>query len=148
MNQEVVLLIVEDDPGHVALIRRNLKRAGLANQTVHLVDGQAALDFLFCEGDEPHREEGTAYLILLDIRMPKVDGVEVLRRVRADPFLRKIPIIMLTTTDDPREVGRCYDLGCSSYITKPVDYDSFVSAIRNLGLFLTVVKVPTVARED
>jgi CheY-like chemotaxis protein len=85
------------------------------------------------------------YLILLDIRMPKVDGIEVLRRVKADPDLRKIPVIMLTTTDDHREVERCHQLGCSVYIQKPVDYDKFAEAIRRLGLFVTLLLVPPVS---
>ena len=84
-------------------------------------------------------------LLLLDINMPRVDGVEVLRQLKANPATAQIPVIMLTTTDDPREVRRCYDLGCSSYVTKPVAYEKFVEAIRHLGLFLSIVEVP---RED
>jgi CheY-like chemotaxis protein len=91
--------------------------------------------------------QGRCYLLLLDIKMPKVDGVEVLRQIKSDPELRKIPVIMLTTTDDPREVDRCHTLGCSSYIAKPVDYDKFVMAIRQLGLFLAIVEVPRIDGE-
>jgi CheY-like chemotaxis protein len=80
--------------------------------------------------------------------MPKVDGVDVLRRVKASPDLRKMPVVMITTTDDPQEVDRCHDLGCSSYITKPIDYDKFVAAIRQLGLFLMVVKLPQINGSD
>ena len=76
--------------------------------------------------------------------MPKIDGVEVLRRVKADEELKKIPVIMITTTDDPREVERCHELGCSNYLTKPIDYEKFVDAMRKLGLFLLVVQVPTI----
>jgi CheY-like chemotaxis protein len=83
--------------------------------------------------------------LLLDINMPRVDGVEVLRRLKADPKTDQLPVLMLTTTDDPREVQRCYELGCSSYVTKPVEYDRFVEAVRRLGLFLSIVQVP---RED
>ena len=81
-------------------------------------------------------------LLLLDIKMPRVDGVEVLRQVRADPKTATLPVIMLTTTDDPREIDRCYQLGCNVYVTKPVDYQAFVEAIKRLGLFLQVVAVP------
>ena len=81
-------------------------------------------------------------LLLLDIKMPRVDGIEVLRQLKADPETAMIPVIMLTTTDDPREVKRCYELGCSVYITKPVDYQAFVEAINRLGLFLQVVRIP------
>jgi CheY-like chemotaxis protein len=93
---------------------------------------------------ERQRVLGTPYLLLLDIGMPEVDGVEVLRRIKADPELKTMPVIMITTTDDPREVGRCHELGCSNYVTKPLDYNQFVEAIRRLGLFLLVVEVPKI----
>jgi CheY-like chemotaxis protein len=144
MNNEVVILIAEDDEGHAGLIRKNLARAGIANQLLHFKDGQEIMDFLFRKGDGQKRQSGTAYVLLLDIRMPKIDGVEVLEQVKADPELRKIPVIMITTTDDPREVEKCHALGCSNYIAKPIDYENFVNAIRQLGLFLAVVEVPKV----
>ena len=84
------------------------------------------------------------YLVLLDIRMPKVDGIEVLRRIKVDAELRKVPVIMLTTTDDAREVERCHQLGCNVYIQKPIDYDKFTEAIRRLGLFMPLMLVPPV----
>lgn len=143
-NQDMVILLAEDDEGHAGLIRKNLKRAGIVNPVKHFKDGQAVLDFLFHEGEGPWREAGAAYILLLDIRMPRLDGIEVLARIKADPELRKMPVIMVTTTDDPRDVARCHDLGCSNYVTKPVDYDKFVTAIRNLGLFLSVVQVPEI----
>src|SRR5438105_2003731 len=122
MKQEVVILIAEDDAGHARLIEKNLSRAGLNNQIVRFENGQAILDFLLCRGPGPKRTPETPYLLLLDIRMPKVDGVEVLRQIKGHPELRKMPVSMLTTTDDPREVGRCHELGCNNYIVKPVDY--------------------------
>lgn len=148
MHQDVVILVAEDDEGHAGLIKKNLARAGIVNEMLHFRDGQAILDFLFRQGKEPHRQPRTAYVLLLDIRMPKVDGVQVLEQVKADPELRKLPVIMITTTDDPREVERCHALGCSNYITKPIDYDNFVSAIRQLGLFLAVVQVPKIDGES
>jgi CheY-like chemotaxis protein len=144
MNQEVVILIAEDDEGHAGLIRKNLSRSGIINETQQFSDGQKVLDFLFKKGNGPVRESGRAYVLLLDIRMPSVDGVEVLSRVKADPELSKIPVVMITTTDDPREIAHCHKLGCSSYISKPVDYEAFVEAIRQLGLFLSIVQVPVV----
>ncbi|WP_224747027.1 response regulator [Pelovirga terrestris] len=144
MNQEVIILIAEDDEGHALLIRKNLTRAGITNRIIHFKDGQEVLDFLFCRGDGPQRKPGEAYVLLLDIRMPKLDGTEVLEQVKADPELRKIPVVMITTTDDPREIDRCHQLGCSNYITKPVEYEGFVNAIRQLGLFLAVVQVPSI----
>jgi len=142
MQKEMVILIAEDDMGHAALIQKNLRRAGITNQFIHFKDGEQTLDFLFRRTQEPRLVSGTPYLLLLDIRMPRVDGVEVLRQVKQDRELKKMPVIMLTTTDDPREVENCYSLGCSNYIAKPVDYDNFVQAIQQLGLFLLVVKVP------
>ncbi|MFO7728324.1 MAG: response regulator [Desulfonatronovibrio sp.] len=143
MNQEVVILIAEDDEGHAGLIRKNLLRAGIVNKILHFRDGQQILDFLLRTGQGPKREIHGSYVLLLDIRMPKLDGAQVLALVKADPELRKIPAIMITTTDDPREVDRCHALGCNNYITKPIEYENFVQAIRQLGLFLSVVQVPT-----
>lgn len=144
MKVEPIIIIVEDDEGHAILIRENLEAAGLNNRMLHFRDGQAALDFFFKPGVSPGRVPGQVYLVLLDIRMPKVDGIEVLRRLKADPDLRKLPVIMLTTTDDAREVERCHQLGCSVYIQKPVDYDRFADAIRRLGMFVTLMLVPPV----
>ena len=147
MKKEVVILIAEDDEGHASLIRKNLNRAGITNEIQHFKDGQEILDFLMGDNNGHHRKSGTAYLLLLDIRMPKVDGVEVLRQVKQDEELRKIPVIMITTTDDPREVEKCHKLGCSNYITKPIDYDKFVESIKQLGLFLMVVEIPALDGE-
>ena len=142
MPKEVVILIADDDAGHTRLIEKNLQRAGLHNSILRFENGQDILDFLFCWGEGPKRESDTPYLLLLDIRMPKVDGVEVLRQLKADPDLRKQPVSMLTTTDDPREVARCHELGCNNYIVKPVGYDKFAEAINQLGLFISLVQVP------
>jgi CheY-like chemotaxis protein len=142
---ELVILMAEDDDGHAFLVRQNLQDAGIANEIIHVRDGQEALDFVRAAGTYRDRVPSGPLLLLLDINMPLMDGVEVLRQLKNDPAHAQVPVIMLTTTDDPREVRRCYDLGCSSYVTKPVDYTKFVEAIRRLGLFLTIVKVP---RED
>jgi CheY-like chemotaxis protein len=147
MTREVVVLIAEDDAGHARLIEKNLARAGLHNPIQRFENGQAVLDFLLQRGKGPTRADDTAYLLLLDIRMPQVDGVAVLRQLKEHSELRKIPVIMLTTTDDPREVERCHALGCSSYIVKPVDYDKFAEAIKNMGLFISLVEVPEIKTE-
>jgi CheY-like chemotaxis protein len=141
-NREVVILIAEDDPGHARLIEKNLTRAGLNNGIQRFEHGQAVLDFLFRNGRGPHRQPDTPYLLLLDIRMPQVDGVEVLSRIKADRELRKMPVIMLSTTDDPREVERCHAIGCSNYIIKPVDYDKFADSVKSLGLYISLLRVP------
>ena len=143
MTNEVIILIADDDHGHVRLIEKNLVRAGLHNPIERFENGQAALDFLFGRGVR-QRARGASYLLLLDIRMPQVDGVEVLRQVKADPELKKMPVIMLTTTDDPREVERCHALGCSNYIVKPVDYEKLSEAIKQFGMFISLVQVPEI----
>ncbi|MEX2382707.1 MAG: response regulator [Opitutales bacterium] len=144
MNSDVVILIADDDSGHTRLVEKNLERAGLRNPIMKFADGQDILDFLFGDGSGLKREDKAGYLLLLDIRMPRVDGVEVLRKVKQDDQLKKIPIIMLTTTEDPREVSRCHELGCNNYIVKPVDYEKFAEAIKQLGTFINLVQVPPV----
>ena len=144
MKKEAIIIIAEDDEGHAELIRKNLKRSGIINEILHFKDGQEILDFLLRKGNGPHRKKDMGYLLLLDIRMPKVDGIEVLQQIKQDNELRKMPVIMITTTDDPREVEKCHAIGCSSYLTKPVDYVKFVDAVRQLGLFLMIVEVPKI----
>jgi CheY-like chemotaxis protein len=146
-KNEVVILIAEDDEGHASLITKNLRRAGISNEMLIFKDGQETLSFLFRKGKGLQRVPGTRYLLLLDIRMPRVDGIEVLRQIKQDKQLCKLPVIMITTTDDPKEVENCHRLGCSNYITKPVDYDKFTRVIRQLGLFLLVVEVPRIDGE-
>jgi CheY-like chemotaxis protein len=141
-NEAMVILLAEDDEGHALLVQKNIARAGIVNQVVHVTDGQQALDYVRREGKFADRPIGGPLLVVLDINMPRVDGVEVLTRVKADEATAKIPVIMLTTTDDPREIERCYSTGCSVYVTKPVEYDAFVEAIKRLGLFLQVVQIP------
>lgn len=139
----LVILLAEDDPGHATLIRRNLRRAGVVNEVVWAKDGQEALDYVRREGEHLGCGGGGGCLvILLDINMPKVDGPEVLRQLKANEKTKQIPVVMLTTTDDPREIERCYELGCSVYVTKPVEYEKFREAVRQLGLFLQFVEVP------
>ncbi len=143
MTDDVIILIAEDDDGHFSLIRKNLMRAGVANEIVRFCNGQETLDFLF-GNDGKVVEDRSAYVLILDIRMPKIDGLKVLERMRQDERLRRIPVIILTTAADPAEVERCHRLGCSIYIVKPVEYDDFVDAIRKVGSFLSIVSVPRI----
>jgi len=142
LPQPMHIILVEDDDGHAALVEKNLRRAGLVNGYTRFRDGQEVVDKLM--GPDAAKDSGltSTSVVLLDINMPKLDGIEVLRRLRADERTAMVPIIMLTTTDNPREIQKCYELGCNVYVTKPVEYDSFVDAIRRLGLFLQVVKLP------
>ena len=139
--ESVNIVVVEDDDGHATLIERNLRRAGLTNPVVRLRDGQEALDYFFAGTGTAALPDAADSVLLLDINMPRVDGIDVLRRLKADARTARIPTIMLTTTDDPREIERCYQLGCNVYITKPVEYDAFMEAIRRLGFFLQIVRI-------
>jgi len=140
--EAVTILLVEDDPGHARLVEKNLRRSNVANTVTLLHDGQQAVDYLFSEGEYAGVEPPTPVLMLLDLNMPVLDGYQVLKRMKSDARTKCIPVIILTTTDDRREVARCYDLGCNVYVTKPVGYDQFCEAIRKIGLFLSVVTVP------
>jgi CheY-like chemotaxis protein len=139
----MTILLAEDDPGHATLVRRNLKRAGVLNEVVWVQNGKEALDYVRSEGayDGQQRDEGL--IVLLDINMPVMDGVEALERLKADEGTKNVPVMMLTTTDDPREIERCYRLGCSVYITKPVEYEAFREAVKRLGMFLEFVSAPS-----
>lgn len=139
-GREVTILIAEDDDDHADLVMRNLKRAGLVNRMMRFRDGEETLSFLDEQLEAEHRRG--AFMLLLDLRMPGVDGIEVLNRVKSSPRLRRMPVIVLTTTDDPEDVRRCHDLGCNSYITKPVAIEKFMEAVTSLGQFIKVVEVP------
>lgn len=139
----MVILMAEDDSGHATLVRRNLRRAGIVNEVVWVKNGQEALDYVHSEGSYANDERAELLVVLLDINMPVMDGVEALRQLKANEKTKKIPVIMLTTTDDPREIEHCYELGCSVYVTKPVEYEQFREAITQLGMFLQFVSVPS-----
>ncbi len=145
LGEDVVILIAEDEKGHALLIERNLRRSGIENSVVRFRDGQEVLDFFFEE--ESSFDPGRGYLLLLDIRMPKIKGTQVLQRIKEHAELRIIPVIMITTNDDMEEVHHCYQLGCNGFITKPIIYDRFIDTIRQLGWFLKTLQIPRV-RDD
>ena len=139
-HRSVSIVMIEDDEGHARLIEKNIRRAGILNDIKHFTDGTSALDFLF------NHKEGPA-LVLLDLNLPDMSGTDILAKIKADGPLKRTPVVVLTTTDDKVEIQRCYDLGCNVYITKPVNYESFAQAIRQLGLFLSVIQVPDLEGE-
>ncbi len=141
-HQSVGIVMIEDDAGHARLIEKNIRRAGISNDIKHFLDGTSALDYLFNDASGPSHN-GPA-LVLLDLNLPDMSGTSILEKIKQDETLHRTPVVVLTTTDDKVEIQRCYDLGCNVYITKPVNYESFADAIRQLGLFLSVIQVPSV----
>ena len=139
--KKLVILIAEDDDGHAELIQSGLVDSGICNPIIRFSNGEDVWQFLSGTSDKAVRDERNNYLLLLDINMPKMDGIEVLRRLKSDDDLKEIPVMMLTTTDDPREVEACYKIGCNIYITKPVDFVAFTETLNRLGLFIQVVKI-------
>jgi CheY-like chemotaxis protein len=137
LNNAVHLLIVEDDDNHAELIQCHLAEVGIKNNIIRFNNGEEAWDFL----NNKQTASNKCYLILLDIRMPKMSGVELLTKIKEDDSLKKIPIIMLTTTDDDREIDECYRLGCNCYITKPLDFKKFTETLTRLGLFLQIIQL-------
>jgi len=126
------ILLAEDDDGHALLVQSALKKAGFHNRVVRFRDGQETLDFFF-GADNPRETGASPMVLLLDIRMPKVDGIEVLRRIRERAELNTLPVIMVTTMDDPGEMTRCLELGCNFYMVKPVDWKLFHAALTGLA---------------
>lgn len=136
--KELVILIAEDDDGHAELIQSGLVESGVRNKIIRFSNGEDAWNFLYASKKQ---KDSKYYLLLLDIQMPQMDGVEVLRLIKSDPKLKEMPVIILTTTDDPREIEECYQIGCNIYITKPVDFVKFAETLNHLGLFLQIIKV-------
>jgi len=139
--RDLVILIAEDDDGHAELIKEGLEDAGVCNKTIRFSNGEEVWQFLSGSGENGVRDRSKSYLLLLDINMPKMDGFEVLKNIKQSDELKDIPVMMLTTTDDPREVEECYKLGCNMYITKPVEFSKFAETLKRLGLFIQIVKV-------
>jgi CheY-like chemotaxis protein len=141
-HQTVSIVMIEDDEGHARLIEKNIRRAGISNDIRHFVDGTSALEYLVNSPDGPAHNGPS--MVLLDLNLPDMSGTTILEKIKSDEKLHRTPVVVLTTTDDKVEIQRCYDLGCNVYITKPVNYESFADAIRQLGLFLAVIQVPEV----
>jgi CheY-like chemotaxis protein len=131
----VEILLVEDNPNDLELALRALRKHKLANDIQVARDGEEALQFLFCKGPYAGRVEGNPRLVLLDLKLPKVDGLEVLRELRADPCTKRVPVVVLTSSREERDIVESYNLGVNSYVVKPVEFDKFVAAISEVGLY-------------
>ncbi|KAA0701158.1 response regulator [Neorhizobium sp. P12A] len=140
----VKIVMIEDDEGHARLIEKNIRRAGVTNELVPFVTGGEALDYLLGPDGTGEVWRGQPILILLDLNLPDMSGLDILERIKANAHMRRIMVIVLTTTDDPREIARCYDLGANVYVAKPMQYDKFVHAIQQLGMFVSIMKIPEV----
>ena len=139
---EIEILLVEDSVSDAELTIRALKKHNMANKLVHLENGAEALDYLFANGAYSEREvKNVPKLILLDINMPKVGGIEVLKQIKGDERTRKIPVIMLTSSKEDPDIDKCYDLGANSYVVKPVGFESFMKAVSELGMYLSLIHI-------
>lgn len=143
--EPIVIVMIEDDEGHARLIEKNIRRAGVTNAMVPFRTGLKALSYLLGPDASGKVHAGKHLLILLDLNLPDMSGIDILARLRESEHLRHVMVIVLTTTDDPAEIRRCYDLGANAYVAKPMQYDKFVNAIQQLGMFLSVVTVPEVS---
>jgi len=142
MTMPVTIIMIEDDEGHARLIERNIRRSGVNNDIIPFTNGTDAMNYLFGVDGSGQTRKGQALLILLDLNLPDMTGIDILRQIKESKSLKSAPVVVLTTTDDSQEIKRCYELGCNVYITKPVNYESFANAIRQLGLFFSVIQVP------
>ena len=136
------ILMVEDDPKDVELTLTALEDYNLANEVVVARDGQQALDYLYCRGEYTTRSKDNPAVMLLDLKLPKVDGLEVLKQVKSDEDLRVIPVVVLTSSKEEKDMVASYKLGVNAYVVKPVDFHEFVNAIKELGVFWAVINEP------
>jgi CheY-like chemotaxis protein len=142
--EQVEILLVEDNPLDAELTTRALQNGGLANKLLWVKDGQEALDFLFRDGEYAGREDSAPRLVLLDLKMPKVDGMEVLKAVKANERTRRIPVVVMTSSQEEKDVAQTYDMGVNSYVVKPVDFNSLAELARQAGYYwLAINRTPT-----
>ena len=142
MNELGRILIVEDDPKDVELSLTALEEYKLANEVVVTRDGEEALDYLYCRGNFETRNSDNPAVLLLDLKLPKVDGLEVLQQIKSDEKLRMIPVVVLTSSREERDMVASYTLGVNAYVVKPVDFHEFINAVKELGIFWAVINEP------
>jgi two-component system response regulator len=142
-NNNVRILLAEDNMNDAELTIRALKKNNLANKLMHVKDGAEALDFIFAQGKYSDRKvDDLPSVIVLDLKMPKVNGIEVLRRIKSDERTKRIPVVMLTSSKEDPDIQECYLLGVNSYVVKPVEFDKFVKAVSDLGLYWMILNQP------
>jgi CheY-like chemotaxis protein len=142
------ILLAEDDPNDIELTLNALQKYNLANQTIVVRDGVEALDYLYRRGQFANRAPGNPIVMLLDLKMPKVDGLEVLRQVKQDPTLKAMPIVILSSSSESQDIIQSYDLGVNAYVVKPVIFTEFIEAVKTLGLFWVLTNEPIPHRPD
>ena len=135
MARDVTIVVVTEDESHVTLVKKNLRLAGVENEIIQFTSGEEILNFMLRRGPGPHRDVKTDFLLILDTKIPKTDGIEVLRQIKQDDEIQKIPVIMLTTSEDHEEMVQCHILGCSDYLKKPVDFNVLEKTVKEAGLF-------------
>lgn len=147
MRSDAIILVAEDDDGHFSLMEKNLLRSGLSNKIIRFTDGQQTLDFLKQLKNPTFIHAKHPCLLILDIRMPKIDGLQILEFIKTDTQLKKIPVIILTTAGNSSVIDTCRQFNCNMFVVKPVEYEAFVEAINRIGHFLSIVEVPAVISE-
>ncbi len=141
MKRNITIIVAEDDDGHALLIKRNLIRFGIINPVIHFKNGEEVLQFFFSKYTNDFNTLNITYIILLDIKMPKVDGIEVLDKLKKNTITKDIPIVMISTTDNPKEIDMCNSMGCNGFIIKPIDVQNLIEILGNLDYELDIVEI-------
>ncbi len=147
MKKEPIIILTEVDDGHVGLILNKLKEAGIANEIVHFKSGEETLDFFFQRGEGPQMETDVPYILLLDIRLPGIDGIEVLRRLKEDKWVDTFPIIMISVMDNPEEIEICRNLGCNNFFIKAPAFEQFSQTIEQIGHYIKSDILPEISHQ-
>ena len=144
MRNDAIILVAEDDDGHFTLLEKSLLRSGIHNQIIHFTDGQETIEFVNRLKDPSFVHSKHPCLLLLDIRIPKVDGLQILKFIKCDPEIKKLPVVVFTAAGHPQVVEECRGLGCNMFVAKPVAYEDFSASMERIGRFLSIIELPTV----